>query len=277
MDHLESAQRRLLRVDSLPLLKLGQWPNPIRKKGSGTSFANQRVDATTLNGQKATLEDHHNSFYPSTFDIPVPPAGQQVRPPRKSFPGLNNALNEIRSLPRRAASLRHKTLGSFKSSYHKEKNINNSIDIQPTSPDFPRRLNWFQRERHPSSKCSGARTQTADSSSACLSIPSIELETVSLPRTPTGGAAARAAAAAQNEIYELTGASTTRKELRPAEPNLINDSESGICIDIRDSQEDVDDLEHLIIRKGMSAMHTGQQYTIQPFADISTRPYHVIT
>ena len=256
MDQLELAQWNLLRVDSLPLLKSSQSLTSMENNG-GTSFANQRVDATTVNDHIINREDYHNSFYPSSFDPSIRSTSHKVRAPRKSFTSLSDALKDIRLLSSRAASLRHKSFGSFKGSYHKDNRTISSTDRESQPLDSSRIVKWFRRDRRPNlPKSVETRNRASDSLAACRSVPNIEVEAVSLPCTPVGGAAARAAAAAQNEIYGLTRASNTRTDLRPVESKLTNDTESGICIDIHepiDESKDRDgsiDFDHTSIRKG---------------------------
>lgn len=67
------------------------------------------------------------------------------------------------------------------------------------------------------------------------------------PRPPTdlsSGAAARAAAAAQNEIL------ATMRNLSLAEPRITRDSESGVGIEVRDCTEGLVGSEMLVVRQG---------------------------
>jgi hypothetical protein len=79
-------------------------------------------------------------------------------------------------------------------------------------------------------------------------VPEIGVEPP-LSINPSGGAAARAAAAAQNEMFETSRALKLRDSTRLGEPHVTNDSESGIGIDIRDKYEDGDGTR-LMTRKG---------------------------
>ena len=65
----------------------------------------------------------------------------------------------------------------------------------------------------------------------------------------SSGAAARAAAAAQNEILE------SMRDLTLAEPDVTRDSESGVGIEVRDGGETMDefDFDIPVVRQGMEA------------------------
>ncbi|MCJ1479512.1 hypothetical protein MMC13_008198 [Lambiella insularis] len=62
---------------------------------------------------------------------------------------------------------------------------------------------------------------------------------------PAGGAAARAAAAAQNEMLESIRSPTPRDKSRLVEPKITNDSESGIGIELREPLDDMDFTLHM--------------------------------
>ena len=69
-------------------------------------------------------------------------------------------------------------------------------------------------------------------------IPEVECDLPVGTLNVSGGAAARAAAAAQNELFESTRAQLPRERVRLEEPKVANDSESGIGLDARDEPED---------------------------------------
>ncbi|MCJ1416767.1 hypothetical protein MMC32_003105 [Xylographa parallela] len=79
----------------------------------------------------------------------------------------------------------------------------------------------------------------------CVSIsslcaPQLDMDTPNQSLNPPGGAAARAAAAAQNEILESARLLTMQDNLRLVQPKVSNDSESGIGIDLREPSDDMD-------------------------------------
>lgn len=75
-------------------------------------------------------------------------------------------------------------------------------------------------------------------------IPGNRVEPPMLPNNAYAGAAARAAAAAQNELARMD-----RNAFKIYEPKLIRDSESGIGIDLRDRCE-ITDLDLAVVRIG---------------------------
>ena len=89
----------------------------------------------------------------------------------------------------------------------------------------------------------------------CVSIsslcaPQLDMDTPNQSLNPPGGAAARAAAAAQNEILESARLLTMQDNLRLVQPKVSNDSESGIGIDLREPSDDMD-LTLPIMRTGV--------------------------
>ena len=79
---------------------------------------------------------------------------------------------------------------------------------------------------------------------ALPALPVYEKELLKPPEKVPSGTAARAAAAAQNEVLD------TIRNLRLAEPKLTRDSESGVGIEVRDQGEVVADNDVPIVRKG---------------------------
>ena len=75
-------------------------------------------------------------------------------------------------------------------------------------------------------------------------VPGFGYETPRAPSDLSSGAAARAAAAAQNEIL------ATMRSLNLAESKINRDSESGVGIEVRDRTEEVADLEIPVVRQG---------------------------
>ena len=65
-----------------------------------------------------------------------------------------------------------------------------------------------------------------------------------------GGAAARAAAAAQNEQMESIRQLLPREMHRLRDLKLTNDSESGIGIEVRDQSDELEGTEALMVRRG---------------------------
>ena len=85
--------------------------------------------------------------------------------------------------------------------------------------------------------------------------PEVRPESSGAPRNPVGGAAARAAAAAQNEVQVSARSPTLRDNSRLAEPKVNTDTESGVGIEIRDQPDEVD-FTFPVARIGMTAIYT---------------------
>ena len=79
----------------------------------------------------------------------------------------------------------------------------------------------------------------------------VEPEPSRPPSNFVSGAAARAAAAAQNEMLDQM------RTMVLAEPHLTRDSESGVGIEVRDSGETITDFDFEIpvVRQGMTIRH----------------------
>ena len=75
-------------------------------------------------------------------------------------------------------------------------------------------------------------------------VPGFGFEPSRSPTDLSSGAAARAAAAAQNEIL------ATMRGLSLAEPKINRDSESGVGIEVRDSAEEPIGSEAPVVRQG---------------------------
>ena len=78
-----------------------------------------------------------------------------------------------------------------------------------------------------------------------LLVPGIGIEPPQVPDSTTSGAAARAAAAAQNEIHENV------RNMRLAEPTVTRDSESGIGIEVRERGGENADSTIPVVRRGV--------------------------
>lgn len=78
-----------------------------------------------------------------------------------------------------------------------------------------------------------------------LPIPGIGIEPPQVPDSTTSGAAARAAAAAQNEMLEPT------RNMRLSEPIVTKDCESGIGIEVRDRGGESTNSTTPVVRKGL--------------------------
>lgn len=117
---------------------------------------------------------------------------------------------------------------------------------------FRRCMSTTSRAHHPSPPPSfvtippyyGPQISDDGEYTALPALPGYESESPRPPGKLPSGAAARAAAAAQNEVLDAM------HNLRLAEPKLTRDSESGVGIELRDHAEVVTDLDVPVVRKG---------------------------
>ena len=190
--------------------------------------------------------------------------------PYNSFSGLGPAIEKFRSHPTRALSRRKRSnfalvhpsgaqngghLHKYSEScpvhaIHRESFVNS-----PTSGWLRRCLITTSGQGRPPSSPVSSHTQfhfmTVPSYSyedenftALPSFPGTENETLKSPEKIPSGTAARAAAAAQNEILE------SLRNIRLAEPKVTRDSESGVGIEVRGREESAIDFDIPVIRKG---------------------------
>lgn len=159
--------------------------------------------------------------------------------------------------PRTSGSKRHKifpSIGSFNEAEqqlpHLHPRPRTNLRTEDSSPSHSKASGWLRRcvsvpfchPRRPS-----ASFQSPDDASFHVDyltspIPGIGIEPPIIPDDLTSGAAARAAAATQNEILECV------RNLRLTEPKIRRDSESGIGIEMRERGEESIDIP--IPRKG---------------------------
>lgn len=171
--------------------------------------------------------------------------------------GLGHAIDGLRLFRRRSLS---KSLGSYSSPSSPEQRVNG----EAVFPDS--RTNIYKNSDHRSSStsriprwlkhCAAAafrprhrlrnisethREPSLKPNHVTSPLPGSCTKPPRIPNNLMSGAAARAAAATQNEILESV------RNLRPTEPKIPRDSESGIGIELRDQWED-DKAE--VVRKG---------------------------
>ena len=190
----------------------------------------------------------------------------QRRPARRSFSGFGGALDGIRTLPERVASLRQKRFFTSRKlaspEENKEQHSSASDDvIEPKTSGWLRRaastiLPYEQRSSGITRSDSQEASPQTFSVSAAL--PIISVEPPRFLYNPSSGAAARAAAAAASgEMFGSVYSIAVRSETGLVEPKVNTDSESGIGIDIRDQSEEVtENTDNMppIVRKGSSTL-----------------------
>lgn len=171
--------------------------------------------------------------------------------------GLSHAVDGLRLLCRRPSCKLREIYSSSPGPEHKvhraelpfnsEKYRNNKLDYQ--LPATSKTSRWLQhcatatfwsrrRSRIIEENCCDPSTKHNDVVSP---LPGCCMKPPRIPHDLTSGAAARAAAATQNEILESV------RNQRSMEPKIPRDSESGIGIELRDRCEENKDK---IVRKG---------------------------
>ncbi|KAL8708236.1 MAG: hypothetical protein Q9220_006813 [cf. Caloplaca sp. 1 TL-2023] len=188
----------------------------------------------------------------------VRPTTSASRRPRASFSGFNRAMNDIRAFPDRFTPQRGRTpaeatLGELDSAFQNmtavdEKSVA-SISIwddgihqrpQAKPAGWLRRCmsSTFRHRRRTSEVSSRPSTALWTQQDSFLPKPPVGVNPPTLPENTSGGTAARAAAAAQNEMLDYM------RRLRAKERHVREDSESGVGIDTRPPE-----IESTIIRR----------------------------
>ncbi|CAL8576245.1 hypothetical protein XPA_002135 [Xanthoria parietina] len=192
--------------------------------------------------------------------IPLSPVRRR---PRASFPGFSHAVPDFRTIPKRMASQRkspgvandicHNDLDFIHhpvESAHDKSTDEHSIWDEESHPlPHPKAPGWLRRcvtttFRHrrrtfdsPSRPSTAKWTQN---DTCCIPSPAIRASPPTLPENGTSGAAARAAAAAQNEMLDYL-----RKYKKDWKDRKVRgDAESGVGIDARSA-----DMESTMARR----------------------------
>ena len=237
------------------------WPYRVRKSQIDTTTTPLSRGSTSDYLEKGSssvlteseLPKRHNTFRPSgegSLDTREHSVNE-----RSSMAGN---MGESRSLRRRASTLRRKSF--LKTIFQKTKDDGHSGQEQETASTeksgvlsrIRRAASMSQgRNRRPSTSASSAQ-HDCDSHVIryATTIPQIGTEAPMTSHIPHGGAAARAAAAAQNERFGSARSLALPDGLRAAERKISNDSESGIGIDLRDRTDELVDLELPLARMG---------------------------
>ena len=189
---------------------------------------------------------------------------------RKSFSTSGESNDASRSRPRRTPSQRTKDFLSFGKTAHVEsgRNIHNfsrpgpNYVVEKEAPAQSNTSAWLRRcmstslKPRPSTQSSSMTPPPPydeslifeDNNSADFPLlPGCAIEPSRPSLNLASGAAARAAAAAQNEILD------SMRKITLAEPHLTGDSESGVGIEIRDGGETMVefDFDIPVVRQGM--------------------------
>lgn len=184
-----------------------------------------------------------------------------------SFPSLSHAINELRSVSRRASlSIRRRNaLGprpgnvpwehDFSTEGERPSTSHNMLS-EPSNPSktsgWLRRVasSGFRKNKDSSATSTPSPDRAPYAHTITSPVPGSGSEPPILPYDPARGAAARAAAAAQNEMLGVGRVLTLRDDARLSESKLARDSESGIGIDLRDRTDETPETEIPIVRKG---------------------------
>ena len=200
--------------------------------------------------------------------------------PRKSVSSCGDANDASRSQPKRTPSQRTKNLFSFGRTTHGEprRHIHNFsrpgpnyvVEKEPLAQ--PNTSGWLRYCMNTSSKHRPPTTSSSsmtpppsydgslifeeeDDITALPALPGCTMEPARQSLNFASGAAARAAAAAQNEILD------SLQKISLAETDVTRDSESGVGIEVQDSGETISefDFDIPVVRQGM--MTRGHHYS----------------
>ena len=185
--------------------------------------------------------------------------------PRQSFSGCSGTTAHSRSPFSGPSKRRKKSILSFSRSINEDVQDNTRYDRSKhnqimeqdkdmRAPSFLRRCMSIRsqgRPQTPSTPLPAYHESLPASGYLPAPVPEFGLvpgfgyETPRPPADLSSGAAARAAAAAQNEIL------ATMRSLSLAEPKINRDSESGVGIEVRDHADELAESEVPIVRQGM--------------------------
>lgn len=191
---------------------------------------------------------------------PTPRTRMQVG--RKSSPGLSNAVDELCSLPRRSflPSRTARAAQDFEAKHtYSVSTTDPQEDAKPSA--HSKASQWLRRaastrfghRRHSTSAPLASFVQRPETSDTNGQRDRV------VPEPPrwdfsdynyTSGAAARAAAAAQNEFSSSARTLVTRGGHSVSDPKPTEDSESGIGIDLRDRMEENAEAAVPVVRQG---------------------------
>lgn len=195
--------------------------------------------------------------------------------PSKSFSGFGHAVDEL-FLPQRSASKFHKVPLSSnspgaqieKEGLHGELRRTISHDSGNKLPIRSKTSRWlrrcvsvtFRHHRRPTPCPQSYEESPFDFDCLASPMPGAGIKPPKIPENLASGAAARAAAAIQNEVLESV------RNLRLADLKILTDSESGIGIEVQDQE---DDSTETIPRIGRSS--TSVQ-TVEPSSQLPSDP-----
>ena len=218
-----------------------------------------------------TYGEHNGHSSKLSEDTPRSSTASSSRP-RKSVSSSGDANDASRSQPKRTPSQRTKNLFSFGKTTHGEprRHINNFSRPGPnyvaekealaqsnTSGWLRSCMNTTSKHRSPTPSSSMTPPPSYDGSlifeeeddiTALPALPGGAMEPARPSLNLASGAAARAAAAAQNEILDFM------QKITLAERDVTRDSESGVGIEVQDSGETIAefDFDIPVVRQGIT-------------------------
>ena len=218
-----------------------------------------------------TYGEHNGHSSKLSEDTPRSSTASSSRP-RKSVSSSGDANDASRSQPKRTPSQRTKNLFSFGKTTHGEsrRHIHNfsrpgpnyvaekEALAQPNTSGWLRScMNTTSKHRSPTPSSSMTPPPSYDGSlifeeeddiTALPALPGGAIEPARPSLNLASGAAARAAAAAQNEILDFM------QKITLAERDVTRDSESGVGIEVQDSGETIVefDFDIPVVRQGIT-------------------------
>ena len=186
------------------------------------------------------------------------------RTPQESLSDFPNSIDEARSQPCRVPSARKKGLFPLSRLAHDGHQKDDGTETSSVYQSEQKRVkpssshSWLRRclsttsRRHPSPPPSFTTIASHyacpifedDDLTALPALPGYEDEHSKDIEKPLSGRAARAAAAAQNEVLQ------NMQNLQLAEPKLTRDCESGVGIEVRDHEEVIANYDIPVVRIG---------------------------
>lgn len=262
-DHTVSTRRRpSLSLRSRP--RTAAHPIPISK--------DYTFDQWREASPAEACQDHNGS---AVEDMEHFPEAVPRRRSAKSFSSLRHPMDGLVALGRRLSvtirskSSKHNMRAAGEGEKEEEADDDGHRHYHHVGNSYPRRNatsgHWNARARAWSHGCTINRHHSLNSATAIPSfyapiasvpapIPGRGSEPPILPDDKYAGAAARAAAAAQNERMEMIKTEMARAEReKSSDLRLTQDSESGIGIDLRD-RSDISDTELDIMRIGTAEL-----------------------
>lgn len=241
-------------------------PNGDGMGSTASTFSHAHLEPFDNDKQKrkgVKSVDNGDVFEDDTIPFPEMATETTKHRPSKSFSSLRHGVSELRAVARRLSlTLRHKSSrpvleipgedDSGSGSGSGWGSVSHHLGGEGYDRERPK-TGWFRSQRthrRPSLSSLNALNSFYNPTYHVTSpIPGHGAEPPILPESLEAGSAARAAAAAQNEIAKV-GRVVSKGDPRVFDSKPFTDSESGIGIDMRD-RVDGSDAEREVIRQGL--------------------------